>query len=71
MIDLEHQCSRPESKGTITICGKSVELYCCRETMMGEPRFFWHADCDGRTIATCCATRRECVEEAREFLRGN
>lgn len=69
MLDLEHQFSRPESRGMVSICGKSVELYRCHDTMMGEPRFFWRTDCDGITIATLCATRKECIEEARAFLR--
>lgn len=70
MIDLEHQYSRPEGRGTVTICGRTVELFRCHDFMMGKTRFFWRADCNGETITTMCATRKECVEEARDYLRG-
>ena len=56
-MDLLNKLPPPKPCGTRRIKGRTVEFFHCSDSMMGQIRHFYRADCDGETIATMCATK--------------
>lgn len=49
---------------------KDVEYTKCTEWDAWDGlTYFWRADLRGKTIATMCRTKKECMEEARAYIK--